>query len=225
MRHLVSTLPVETTTFTHLLNRASALAADGQRRVLGLTGAPGAGKSTLAERLVDALGPQTAVLVPMDGFHLADAVLHDLGRHARKGAHDTFDGYGYVALMRRIREQRQRVGAGEDGIIYAPVFRRDLEEPVGSAVPVHPETPLVITEGNYLLLDRSPWRQARDLIDEVWFLAPPEEQRLEWLVARHERFGRSRDEALERSLGSDQVNADLITSTASRADVVVRLGD
>ncbi|WP_309064871.1 nucleoside/nucleotide kinase family protein [Microbacterium sp.] len=213
----------DTLTFTQLVERAQRLAARGGRRVLGITGAPGAGKSTLAERLVNALGPETAVLVPMDGFHLADAVLHSLGVHARKGAHDTFDGFGYAALMRRICEQQQRVAAGEDDIIYAPMFRRDLEEPVGSAIPVHPSTPLVVTEGNYLLLDRSPWQQVRELIDEVWFLAPPEEQRLERLIARHERFGRSREEATERSLGSDQRNADLINATAPRADLIVRL--
>lgn len=90
---------------------------------------------------------------------------------------------------------------------------------------MRPETPLVVTEGNYLLLDRSPWQRARDLIDEVWFLAPPEEQRLEWLIARHERFGRSPEEARERSLGSDQANAELIASTAARADLVVRVTD
>ncbi len=191
--------------------------------MLGITGAPGAGKSTLAERIVAELGPELAVLVPMDGFHLANEILHDLGRHARKGAHDTFDAWGYVALMQRIRVQQRGVAAGGEDIVYAPRFRRDLEEPIGSAIPVRPETPLVVTEGNYLLLDRQPWPQARAVIDEVWFLAPTETQRIDQLIERHERFGRSPQEARERSLGSDQRNAEVITATAARADLIVRL--
>ncbi|MEW1976585.1 nucleoside/nucleotide kinase family protein [Microbacterium profundi] len=221
----MNTLNTTEATFAQLADRARALAFGGERVVLGITGAPGAGKSTLAERLVDELGPELSVLVPMDGFHLANAVLHDLDRHTRKGADDTFDAWGYAALMQRIRRQRGGASGGREDIIYAPHFRRDLEEPIGSTIPVLPSTPLVVTEGNYLLLDRQPWPQAREAIDEVWFLAPTEAQRLEQLIERHERFGRSPEEARERSLGSDQRNAEVIAATAGRADLVVRLLD
>lgn len=212
-------------TFAQLVDRARALAVPGTRTILGITGAPGSGKSTLAERVVHALGPEVAVLVPMDGFHLATTVLHDLDRQARKGAEDTFDGFGYVALIRRIHEQHRRVAEGSEGIIYSPLFRRDLEEPLGSAIAVNAETPLVITEGNYLLLHRQPWPQALEVIDEVWFLAPDESERLQRLIERHEQFGRSPADARERSFGSDQRNAELIMTTAGRADLVVRILD
>lgn len=219
----MTTLPVIEASFSELLARARQLVRPGERRTLGITGAPGAGKSTLAERIVGELGPETAVLVSMDGFHLANEVLHSLGRHERKGAHDTFDAWGYVALMERLRAQPKHAANGRDGIIYAPHFRRDLEEPIGSATPVDPQTPLVVTEGNYLLLESEPWPHARAAIDEVWFLAPTEQQRLSQLIERHQRFGRSPDEALERSLGSDQRNADMIAATAAGADLIVRL--
>src|SRR6202012_5719854 len=118
------------------------LLAQGGRRILGLAGAPGAGKSTLADALMAAL-PCRAVAVPMDGYHLANVKLARLGRAARKGAEDTFDSAGYVALLRRLREQRH------DETIYAPTFRREIEEPIAGAIPGAPDTPLVITEGNY----------------------------------------------------------------------------
>ena len=221
----MSTLNVAEQTFAELVERARALALRGDRVVLGITGAPGAGKSTLAERLVAELGEELSVLVPMDGFHLADAVLHALGRRDRKGADDTFDAWGYVALMQRIRAQRDGASEGREDTIYAPHFRRDLEEPIGSAIPVYAATPLVVTEGNYLLLDKQPWPQAREVVDEAWFLAPTEDQRLDQLIRRHERFGRSPEEARERSLGTDQRNAEVINATAARADIVIRLVD
>lgn len=207
--------------FEQIVDRARTLAGSEMRRILGITGAPGAGKSTLAEALVEALGSELAVLVPMDGFHLAQRALEDLGRTETKGAPDTFDGWGYAALLHRIRAQR----SSGDGVIYAPAFHRDLEEPVGSEIPVHAAIPLVVTEGNYLLLDGDEWDRARAALDEVWYLAPTEEQRLQQLIERHQRFGRSRDEAVERSLGTDQRNAELIAQTAVRADLLLRIGD
>lgn len=221
----MSTVHATTWTFAALLERASAMAATGERVILGITGAPGAGKSTLAEWLVQQLGPDLAVLVPMDGFHLADDVLIHKGTRPRKGAHVTFDAWGYINLLRRIQSQRHLATEGREGTIYAPTFRRDLEEPIGSSIRVPTSVPLVVTEGNYLLLEEHPWPQAREALSEVWFLAPTEEQRLAQLISRHEQFGRSPEEARERSLGSDQQNAELITATASRADLIVRLAD
>lgn len=198
--------------FADLVDRARALATAG-RGMLGICGAPGAGKSTLAARLVDALGAD-AVYVGMDGFHLAQAELERLGRTERKGALDTFDGFGYVNLLRRLRDQT-------DEVVYAPEFRREIEEPVACAVPVFRGTKLVVTEGNYLLVPDDPWGAVRDLLDEVWFLRPDEEERHRRLIARHEAFGRSPDEARDRALGSDERNATVINATASRADLVL----
>jgi pantothenate kinase len=186
------------------------------RVLLGITGPPGAGKSTLAERLVAALAP-AAVLVPMDGFHLAEVELERLGLRDRKGAPETFDAAGFVALLERLR-------AGRDDVVYAPTFRRDLEEPIAGAVPVPRDVRLVVTEGNYLLLARPPWARVRALLDEVWYCAVPDEARLVRLAARHERFGRSSEEAWARTRGSDQRNAELVASTAADADLVVPTG-
>ncbi|WP_037259756.1 nucleoside/nucleotide kinase family protein [Kibdelosporangium aridum] len=198
--------------FAELVARARALASRN-RAMLGICGAPGAGKSTLAGKLVEALGDQ-AVYVGMDGFHLAQAELERLGRTARKGALDTFDGPGYVNLLQRLRNQ-------SDEIVYAPEFRREIEEPVACAVPVFPDTPLVVTEGNYLLVPDKPWGAVRDLLDEVWFLRPDEEERHRRLILRHEAFGRSPAEARDRALGSDERNATVINATADRADLVL----
>jgi pantothenate kinase len=194
-----------------LLDRARALIRSGQRRLLGITGAPAAGKSTLAAALASALTPH-AVLVPMDGYHLAAAELVRLGRLERKGAPDTFDVEGYLALLRRLRERA-------DEVVYAPEFHREIEEPIAGAIPVPRDIPLVVTEGNYLLH----WASARELLDEVWFVEIDEGTRLERLITRHMAYGRTRVEAHARAHGSDQRNADLIARTRDRADLVVRV--
>jgi pantothenate kinase len=198
-----------------LVADARALVQPGERRILGITGAPGSGKSTLAEQLAEALGPDAA-LVGLDGFHLANAELHRLGRHARKGAADTFDAAGYVNLLRRLRSR-------EDAVVYAATFDRSLEESIACAVPVSASVPLIVTEGNYLLVDDDAWSPVRGLLDECWYVDPGEDERMARLVARHERYGRSPAEARERSYGSDQRNAELIISTRPRADRVVRV--
>lgn len=199
---------------TELAERVRRLATGSRRTVVGLTGAPGAGKSTVAEALVRELGPD-AVLVGMDGFHLSNQVLESLGRRDRKGAPDTFDANGYVALLRRLRS--------EDTTVYAPVFRRDLEEPIAAGVAIGPQTPIVVTEGNYLLLDTEPWRRIRDLLDATWYLQLDEAVRLERLIARHITFGKAPDAARAWATGTDQRNADVIAASAHRADLVLRL--
>ena len=196
--------------------RLEQLIADGKRRILGLVGAPGAGKSTVAQAILEALADR-AVIVPMDGFHLANVELERLGRASRKGAEDTFDSAGYVALLGRLRTQRS------DEMIYAPTFRREIEEPIAGAIPVMPDTPLVITEGNYLLLDRGHWSGVRPLLDEAWYVDVDPELRRQRLVERHMRFGRDEVAARKWVQQTDEVNAVLIESTRARADLVFPL--
>ncbi|MEU3344569.1 nucleoside/nucleotide kinase family protein [Streptomyces sp. NPDC006700] len=204
-------------TFDDLLARARALPRAGHRAVLGVAGSPGAGKSALAEHLVRALnadGDPWVAHVPMDGFHLADTELDRLGRRDRKGAPDTFDAAGYAALLSRLREET-------DETVYAPGFDRVLEQPVAGTVPVPPSARLVVTEGNYLLLDTGLWARVRPRLDEVWFCELDEPERVRRLVARHEEFGKPHREAVAWVLGTDQRNADLVAATRSRADLIV----
>ena len=197
--------------FEALAARARALASgSGHRVIIGIAGAPGAGKSTLAAALSSALG---APLVPMDGFHLSNASLIARGRLEQKGAPDTFDALGYADLLRRLR-------SGE--AVSAPIFDRSIEEPVPDAIMIDAGAPIVLTEGNYLLLDDGAWAAVQGLLDECWFISVDEDVRLDRLTARHIAFGRSPAAARERALvGSDADNARLIAPTSSRADLIV----
>jgi pantothenate kinase len=203
------------TALAELVERASRLTGPGRRALLGIAGAPGAGKSTLAAALVAALHGRAA-LVPMDGFHLADAELDRLGRRDRKGAPDTFDVAGYVHLLRRLHDR-------DDDVVYAPVFVREQEQAVAGALAVPREVPLVVTEGNYLLAD-GPFRPVRDLLTEAWFLDLDPALRRARLVTRHVGHGRSAEQAAEWVSRTDEPNAALVDATRSRADLVVRLG-
>ncbi len=187
----------------------------GGRAVLGITGAPGAGKSTVAAALVDAV--PGAVLVGMDGFHFANRVLDNVGHRDRKGAPDTFDAGGYVALLHRLRTNTEAV--------YAPYFDRALDESIGSGVAVPSDAPLIVTEGNYLLLDAPGWIEVRPLLDACWYVDLDDQTRLERLITRHVEFGREPAAAAAWARGSDENNAAIITPTASRADWIIRLQD
>ncbi len=197
-----------------LLDRAPA----GRRVLIGIAGAPGAGKTTLAGSLAAALTVRGAMVahVPMDGFHLADAALDLLGLRDRKGAAETFDAAGYAALLARIAE-------GET--VWAPAFERDLEQPIAQAILVPADARIVISEGNYLLLQAPEWRAVASWFDEVWFCQLDDEVRRARLISRHVEFGKTPDEARDWVDRLDQANARVVAATAPAADLLIRLPD
>lgn len=193
--------------------------------VIGVVGAPGAGKTTLVEALVRELNEgvpdpehQEHAHVPMDGFHLSDRELVRLGLLDRKGAPETFDVHGYAAILGRLRSFREAV-------VYAPGFERSLEQPLAAAIPVFPSARTIFTEGNYLLLDRPEWRQVRDQCAEVWYCEQEDSLRIQRLIQRHITFGKSVAEAELWVNTVDEPNARLIQATRADADLVVTLDE
>lgn len=206
---------LSTLSFAQACERLDRLAARADRTLLGIVGPPGAGKSTLAARLL-ARQAACAQIVPMDGFHLANRELARLGRAGRKGAPDTFDADGYVALLRRLRSQ------APNETVYAPDYRREIEEPVAGAIPILAGTRLLIAEGNYLALDQGGWRPVAGLLDEIWYVDVDQHVRMARLVARHMQFGRTQAQAEAWAQGTDEPNARLIETTLARVQFKVR---
>ncbi|WP_104043550.1 nucleoside/nucleotide kinase family protein [Arthrobacter sp. ZGTC412] len=186
----------------------------GRRIVLGIAGAPGSGKSTFAELIQQQFGPDQAVVVPMDGFHLGNAIIDGTPLRQRKGAIDTFDAGGYLSLLRRLVRR-------DESVVYAPEFRRILDEPVAASIAIPAEVPLVITEGNYLLAEQEPWKEIRSQLDEVWFVDTPHALRLSRLAERHVSFGMDRAAAEAWATGPDEANAVLIQATRPAADRII----
>jgi pantothenate kinase len=199
-----------------LAARIAALAAPRAGRVLvGIAGAPGAGKSTLAEALVDRLGPQAA-LVPMDGFHLDNAILDARGRRFAKGSPDTFDVAGFEAILQRLK-------AG--GEVIVPVFDRYIDVSRGSARVVPPAARIIVAEGNYLLLRDAPWDRLHALWDLTAFLDVPMAELERRLIDRWHHHGLSDEDARRRAFDNDIPNARRVIDGSVAADVVLRQSD
>ncbi|MET1087758.1 MAG: nucleoside/nucleotide kinase family protein [Arthrobacter sp.] len=188
--------------------------AGGSRMLLGIVGAPGSGKSTFSACLQKHLGADCAAVVPMDGFHLGNNIIDGTPLRDRKGAIDTFDVGGYLSLLRRLARR-------DEHVVYAPEFRRTIDEPVAASIQVPAALPLVITEGNYLLAEQPLWQEVRAQLDEVWFLDTPRQLRLSRLVDRHILFGKDPLSAQAWATGSDETNAQLIEATRHAADRII----
>ncbi|WP_319533016.1 nucleoside triphosphate hydrolase [uncultured Cohaesibacter sp.] len=190
---------------------------NGQRLIVCLAGAPGSGKSTMAEKLVDALNadqPGLAMLLPMDGYHFDDIVLEQLGRKARKGASDTFDVGGLDSILKRLRD-------GSEEVVAVPVFDRSIEIARAGARLIPRSTKLIVVEGNYLLLDAEPWRRLRQHFDFSVFIDVPEATLRERLMCRWRDLNYSEQAALEKVDGNDLPNARIVTSQSSEPDLRV----
>lgn len=199
-----------------LLRIKESLNRSTDRYLIGIVGKPGAGKSTLSAYLLEQLHSSEVTVVPMDGYHLSNAVLQALGRADRKGAPDTFDVAGFASLLQRIRNEKSVD-------VYYPVFDRSIEESIAAQGVVTKETKVVIVEGNYLLHDSGGWEVIAELLDELWFIDVDDEQRLERLIARHIAYGKSPADAQSWSRGSDEANARTIATGRSRAHAVIAL--
>jgi len=179
-----------------------------RRYLVGIAGVPGAGKSAFARLLVDQLSaaaPGLAVLVPMDGFHLPNRRLEELGLRTRKGAPETFDAEGFIRLLSRARDASQEP--------LFPIYDRSLHEPVLQANDdqrISLGTRLVLTEGNYLLLTLHPWARLGRILDECWFLDTPLDVAKRWIIDRFCRHGLDPEAAQAHYNEVDLPNAQLV---------------
>ncbi|NOD47710.1 MULTISPECIES: uridine kinase [unclassified Ruegeria] len=187
------------------------------RTIVAIAGPPASGKSTLAETVVKSLNTQQnsvvpfATLIPMDGYHLDNGVLEPRGLLPRKGAPETFDGIGFCDAIRRLQSARHE--------LFYPKFDRHMDIAIANAIAVHPETPVVVVEGNYLLMDSDPWRTVADAYAATVFISPTLEELESRLQQRWIKHGFDPKSALRRAKSNDLPNAQLVIRNSRKADL------
>jgi len=210
-------MAIELSSIDEALSRIKDLALKHSGRfIIGIVGKPGAGKSTLTSHLIENLPKDSVSLVPMDGYHLSNLQLKNLGLSDRKGAFNTFDSNGYVSLLKRINTET-------DQDIYYPVFHREIEESYAADGVVLANTKIVLTEGNYLLFDKAGWEKVAAELTEIWYININDDVRIDRLVKRHEFYGKDKESAFNWATGTDEINAKIVESTAARADVIINI--
>jgi len=192
------------------------LGSQNTRSIIGIVGKPGAGKSTVVEEIQKRFNPHEVSIIPMDGFHLSNEELISLGRRDRKGAPDTFDVAGFTSLLKEVKLNHQ-------GDHKFPIFHREIEASVSDEGLVPKESKVVVVEGNYLFSEEHNWQGVFPLLDHTWFIEIADEVRIERLIARHIRYGKTPEDAENWSKGSDEANARFIELTAHRAVGKIKL--
>lgn len=192
----------------------------GRRTVVAIAGPPASGKSTLAEAVVQQLNQQAieapayqAALLPMDGYHLDNVTLDQRGLRARKGSVDTFAAAEFCAAVRAVAE----LGSAHD----LPGFDRDSDSVVAGQIRVDPSTQIIVVEGNYLLLDRSPWRDLQAFYAATVFVCAPRTVLRERLMARWNHQNLLEQEAAAKVAINDLPNADVVLRERLAADLLI----
>ena len=194
----------------------SLLQSASPRTIIGIVGKPGAGKSTVVSEIEKRFDPSEVCVIPMDGYHLSNETLIEIGRRDRKGAPDTFATQEFISLIRKVKNDH----TSEHRF---PIFHREIEAskkdegivPIGAKV--------IVIEGNYLFSEEHNWNGVFPLLDHTWFIEIDNEVRMQRLIARHVKYGKTPEEAEYWSRGSDEANAQYIELTAHRAASVIKL--